>query len=128
MTTALTKIAQALDALASDLDAQPALAQPAAASQEKTASSADLLCQLYQQHTGEELPASVRDKLAASDDPEFQAVLGKMIKTAAPERPTPLGSPSGPFATEEGAGGQQATKLAWDEFEETIFNGGPDPK
>jgi hypothetical protein len=125
MTTALTKIATALDLLADDLDAQPApAAAPAATPETKTASSVDLMRELYRQRTGEDLPATVRDKLAAADDPEMQTVLGKMLKTAAPERPTPLGAPSETRAA--GAApesGDEATKLAWEAFEDTILNG-----
>jgi len=124
MTTALTKIASALDLLADELDAQPVAAPPAATPEAKTASSVDLMRELYRQHTGEDLPAAVRDKLAAADDPEMQSVFGKMLKTAAPERPTPLGAPSETRALDAApANSAEATKLAWDAFEDTILNG-----
>ena len=125
MTTALTKIATALDLLADDIDAQPApVAAPAATAQTKTANSVDIMRELYRQRTGEDLPATVRDKLAAADDPEMQEVFGKMLKTAAPERPTPLGAPSETRAAHAApATRDEATKLAYDAFEDAILNG-----
>jgi hypothetical protein len=125
MTTALTKIATALDLLAEDLDAQPVpAAAPATTPETKTVSSVDLMRELYRQRTGEDLPATVRDKLAAADDPELQTVFSKMLKTATPERPTPLGAPSDTRAQGEApANSAEATKLAWEAFEDAILNG-----
>lgn len=124
MTTALTKIASALELLAEDMDSMPTSAQEIPAKETKVASSVELMSALYRQTTGEDLPMAVRDKLASADDPEMQAVFGALLKTAAPERPTPLGAPSeirSPDAMP--VSGQEATKLAWEAFEETILNG-----
>jgi hypothetical protein len=124
MTTALNKIASALELLAEDFDARPAATPSPTVPEEKRASSAEMLRELYHQQTGEDLPAAVQEKLSAADDQELQTVFGRMLKTAAPERPTPLGSPSGtrtPGAAPTDSA--EATKLAWDAFEDTILNG-----
>jgi hypothetical protein len=126
MTTALSKIATALELLAEDLDAQISAAPVAVTHTQttKTASSVDLISELYRRHTGEELPDGVRDKLAAADDPELQMVFDKMLKNASFERPTPLGSPSDRHSTNvTPMNSEEAIKLAWDAFEDAIFNG-----
>lgn len=125
MTTIFEKIATALDCLADDLDAQPVATPAPVPAEEKTASSAETFRELFRQHTGEEPSDAVLDKLAALDGPELQETFGKLLKTAARERPTPLGEPSdqnagdsAPPSTREGA------KLAaWEAFGEALLSG-----
>lgn len=128
MTTALTKIAAALDLLAADLDAArfstPTETEP---TQTKAASSVDLMEALYRERTGDALPDTVRDKLASVNDPELESVFSRLLKTAAAERPTPLGAPADmPTGTPEPTTGAEATKLAYDAFAEAILNAGED--
>ncbi len=128
MTTALTKIAAALDLLAADLDAAPRDATPEQAPpQTKAASSVDLMEALYRERTGDALPDTVRDKLASVNDPELESVFSRLLKTSADDRPTPLGAPAdlSPGAPEPTTGAE-ATKLAYDAFAEAILNAGED--
>lgn len=128
MTTALTKIAAALDLLADELDAAP-LSAPVATEppQSKTASSVDLMEALYRERTGEGLPDTVRDKLASVDDPELESVFNRLLKTGAAERPTPLGAPADRVdGGDEPTTGAEATKLAYDAFAEAIMGAGED--
>jgi len=122
MDTALHKISTALDLLADELDSRPVHAVV----EEKTAEAADVFgtfSEFYKQQVGEEPPAALVEKLAQDADEETVDALKKLVKSAALERPTPLGEPS------EGGGYREppttrgdVAKMAWEQFEETLLN------
>lgn len=121
MDTALNKISTALDLLADELDTRPV-----AAPEEKLAEDADVFgnfYEFYKHQVGEEPPAALVEKLAQDADEETVDALKKLVKSAALERPTPLGEPS------EGGGYREpptnrgdVAKMAWEQFEETLLN------
>lgn len=121
MGTALNKISMALDLIADELDARPA-----AALEEKTAEVADVFgnfSEFYKQQVGEEPPAALVEKLAQDADEETVDALKKLVKSAALERPTPLGEPSeGGGYREPPATRGDVAKMAWEQFEETLLN------
>ena len=122
MDTALHKISTALDLLADELDSRPVHAVV----EEKAAEAADVFgtfSEFYKQQVGEEPPAALVEKLAQDADEETVDALKKLVKSAALERPTPLGEPS------EGGGYREppttrgdVAKMAWEQFEETLLN------
>lgn len=125
MRTLLEKIALALDSIADDLDAKP-VELITSELQPKVASSADLFREVFKQHTGEDPPSVLVEKLSGAEEPEVQAALSKLLKTSALDRPTPLGAPSEDRAQNVAPSNPEAMKIAWDAFEETIFQLGND--
>lgn len=121
MDTALNKISTALDLLADEIDTRQV-----AAPEEKVAEVADVFgtfYEFYKQQVGEEPPVALVEKLAKDADEETVDALKKLVKSAALERPTPLGEPS------EGGGYREpptnrgdVAKMAWEQFEETLLN------
>lgn len=120
----LGKISSALDLIAEEIDARPVFE----AAEEKVASEepANVFGQFYEfykQQVGEEPPAALVEKLAQDADEETLSALQKLVKRAGMERPTPLGEPSegGGYRAPPSSRGD-ATKMAWEQFEETLLN------
>ena len=124
MYTALNKISMALDLIADEIDSRPV-----AQIEEKTAEASEIadvfgnFSAFYRQQVGEDLPAALAEKLAQDADGETVAALQKLVKSAAMERPTPLGEPSdgGGYRNPPSTRGE-ASKVAWEQFEETLLN------
>lgn len=116
------KISAALDLLADELDAMPVVA----AGEAKVAEEADIFGSFqdfYRERVGEEMPAALVEKLAKDADGETVDALKKLMKTASHERPTPLGEPSeGGSYRAPPESRHDVTKLAWEQFEETLLN------
>ena len=90
--SALEKIAEALDALGADWDAEAAkvAAAPVVAEAPKVASinSAEAFNALLRDRFGTELPPELRDKLAATDDGKLLEALDSFVKQAAAPAPS----------------------------------------
>lgn len=111
MNTFLSKVAEALDAIA-------AMPVKAPVEQVKVASvDKDAISTFFKEKVGSELPASV------FENPEVVEALSKVAKQEIPAPPTPMGGPSETWSgIEVPQTKEAAAKAAWDSFEECILN------
>lgn len=121
MISALEKVAAALDLMADELDTTPVAAAQPEASSPKTASTAQAFSDFYRQQVGEEAPASLVEKLSATDDAEVTDAMAKLMKSASHQSPTPMGGPSDDNdrgLTSKTGGAQDA----WEAFADDLSN------